>query len=751
MADGNVIPKPLQAFDIKQIAHALRITKRSAERRANNDAWAFDLVTGRGGQKRMYPLASLPSDVQAAVRHADAVAAARTASATVNFQTGASLGRRLALAAAIDEGAAHRARETGLAALAGLEGRPRARAIAKMDLLAQAQSFVDRHGQGVCAGYEMFVAAYAAGEIGTPEQRAALGDEISTDSLRRWARTLKSHGAAALAGSYGNRAGSGRIDRDNAINEFAIGLLAEKPHINARHLHQAIWARFGDRLSVSERTVRQWLSSWKSDNRQVFTALANPDQWKNKYMSAQGRSDMDAARINERWEFDGTPSDVMLLDGRANIVGIIDVWSRRAKLHVSKTASSEAVCCAMRRALLDWGVPERAKLDNGTDYVSQRVQRVFSGLQVQVRLSAPFSPWEKPHIERFFHTFSHDLLELLPGYVGHNVAEAQELRARVSFAERLFKKNAAPVEIKMTAAELQQFCDRWIRDVYEMESRNGLDGMTVFQRVASANFEPRRVVDERALDMLMAEAPGSRDGMYRVAKKGLRINGLDYASPELALLVGEHVKVLLTDELGQVVVYHDGAFACVAECPEVMGTSRQEIAIEAKARQKAAVEAKKREIKALGRKAGTKEIAWEILDAKKREREQVAMMPAPNVAHFTPALEAAREAAAALNQAAGQHEAMPAPTLADFAAVRDLVRADQVADETAEQRFARAIRLMAASEVDEFNARWLASYRGSPEFTGRWLMFEEWGGAAFGLGTEFDHLSPVLSNSLEAR
>ena len=37
----------------------------------------------------------------------------------------------------------------------------------------------------------------------------------------------------------------------------------------------------------------------------------------------------------------------------------------------------------------------------------------------------------------------------------------------------------------------------------------------------------------------------------------------------------------------------------------------------------------------------------------------------------------------------------------------------------------------------------LKSYRLTPEFGGRWMVFEDFGGAAFGLGTAYDHLRPM--------
>lgn len=64
MADGCRTP---EAIDLSLIATALNVAKRSVERRASKENWAFSTRTGRGGEKRYYPLASLPTEVQAAI------------------------------------------------------------------------------------------------------------------------------------------------------------------------------------------------------------------------------------------------------------------------------------------------------------------------------------------------------------------------------------------------------------------------------------------------------------------------------------------------------------------------------------------------------------------------------------------------------------------------------------------------------------------------------------------------------------
>lgn len=59
---------PVTSCDLRQIARALSIHTGTACRRARREAWTYVEQPARGGRKRLYPLASLPADVQAALK-----------------------------------------------------------------------------------------------------------------------------------------------------------------------------------------------------------------------------------------------------------------------------------------------------------------------------------------------------------------------------------------------------------------------------------------------------------------------------------------------------------------------------------------------------------------------------------------------------------------------------------------------------------------------------------------------------------
>lgn len=709
----------------------------NVRRTADRENWPFRKRKGRGGG-REYPRSAFPHVTRNELARREAISiASRIANSDSDI-------RRIQVADAVADEARWRDVQRGMARYAGFTGAKKLRADARADLVHACEDYARARGMSMNASAPAFADDYGAGAIEVrPGIREVIGPSVSAVSLLRWQRALKAHGPAVLAGDYGNRAGDSLIDRTPALYELVVGLIVDQPHLGARHVYRAVQARFCDMdiALPSLRSLQRWLDKWKAENAQLFCAIRNPDEWKNKYMVAFGSRSEGIERLNQRWEMDSTPADVMLTDGRHSIVQVCDVWSRRRMFLVSKSSCAEALCLVLRRALLEWGVPELVKNDNGQDYVSHRFQRVLRDLDIEESRCAPFSGWEKPFVERGFRTFLHDLFEMLPGFIGHNVTEAQAIRAKQAFADRLFKKNAV-VEMKIDSRSLQSFCDRWVKSIYETEPRDALGKLTVQEKVASYTGSIRRIENERMLDVLLAEAPDGH-GQRTVGKKGLRIDNLTFIAPELTALVGQPVHVRYTEDVGRVVVFHDDVFACVAECPEALGISRQELAIEAKTRQTAETQAAKREVKALARKVRNSEVLDEILDRREATAANIVALPQPATTHATDGTGAAGHAADALDAPTA---ALPPLTRRDFEEVAELQRKDQSAEPTAEEKFKRALGIELQQfqniEPNDLDRQFLKNYQDTSEYRGRRMVFDDFGPSAFNLGDEYRRLMP---------
>ncbi|MCX7204779.1 MAG: Mu transposase C-terminal domain-containing protein [Proteobacteria bacterium] len=546
--------------------------------------------------------------------------------------------------------------------------------------------------QGFCDVYP-----HLFGALAYPELVAARGviEVIKLRSLQMWVTGYQKSGLEALVDELDGKHRKGRfiVSEQAELNDFVIGLMIAKPHIKITQLFDAIKARFAGNAEIalpSETSLTRFVKQWKAKNAGALMAMANPDAWKNKHMVAFGEHRAD--RLNQWWEFDSTPSDVMLTDGRYQIQGVIDAYSRRVKLLVSKTSTALAMGSLFRSALLDWGVPEMAKTDNGQEYVGKYAETIFSALGIEQHRCPPFQPWHKPHIERFFKTFSHGLMELLEGYIGHNVADRKELEARAAFSERLFEKDGV-LEVSMSSTQLQAFCDNWINNVYHHDEHGGLDDKTPFQMAAEWNTAIRRIDNPRVLDVLLAELGAPRI----VGKKGIQYDNGFYIADVLALHVNNSVQIKLDPtDLGRIYVFDDcGAFICIAEDPQRTGMDRQEVAMQAKAMQLAALKEAKKALRSTQKRANTDDIVQEILLHRATEADQVVMLPKKSVVHSSHGMKAADEALQALDT--------PHATggLSD-----DLREGMQKLAQAAEQKTAKVLTL--PETPDQRFKRWLA-------------------------------------------
>ncbi|MGS3174524.1 DNA-binding protein [Aeromonas sanarellii] len=417
-------------------------------------------------------------------------------------------------------------------------------------------------------GRRAFIEAYRTRALQLPASVYEQQKPFSLITLRRWQGTLADAGPAALAGNY-QRERPSSVEQSPDLARFLTALITAKPHLankwGALHelatqyneMNQLGW------LIPSQSSLRRWLVKWLAENKVAFTYATNPDAYNNKYRTAIEEMYPWMSQPNDVWEFDSTPVDAMLVDGRHSIIAVIDVFTRRVRLLVAKTSSSEGICLLLRKTLLAWGTLNDngvMRTDNGSDYVSQRVMSICTLLGMNVSRSNAYSGWEKPHIERFFRTLSHGLIELLPAYVGHCVADRQVIEARKSFAERLEEKRKPNAEkeiyeLAMTAAELQTLLDDWLDARYHNRKHSSL-GITPNEKYQSTRYQRRAIVDESALDLLL-----NHIGEATVSKGFIKAGGLKYSAPELLenSWKSQRVSVFLDpSDVGRAILYRTG-------------------------------------------------------------------------------------------------------------------------------------------------------------------------------------------------
>lgn len=586
-------------------------SKRAVLTKANKECWKARPRAGKGGGQEFH-ISSLPKETQRAIRISAAKKYGFNSSKTNTAQKQSSLVEYMAL------------------------NKSSRRFV---DARLEVVNAIEEAGVGV----DSFIQHYNSGELQLSSTVSEKYPTLNRATVFRWIKKLEQQGIAALANQHGTRKNKGAIDTNNDLQNFIIGMVVEHPHISNTVLYKAIKTEFKDVNKLpSLRTVERWVAKWKDENKQVFCAINSPDEWKNRYMAAFGSGNEHVTELNQLWEFDSTPADLMLEDGRHTIIGVIDVYTRRIKFVVSRTSNSKGVAQVIRGAILDWGIPQVAKTDNGSDYKSTYIKSVFDALDIQQEFCPPFQAWKKPHIERVFRTFSHDLLELLDGFIGHNVADRKQIESRKQFSDRLFKKDTI-IDVSLTSEQLQVFCDNWIDNDYHVSVHSELK-KTPLEMVREWEGPIHRIPDERALDILLSEPAG-----YRVVtKKGISVDGGTYIHPELGAIVGNEVHVYYDEhDMGRIYVYDmNDQFVCIAEDPMITGVSRKEVAAKTKEVQREAVQEEKRRLKSLAKKISKRDMAQEILaqQAQQNLEQNTVPFPRPSQTHTSERLEAAAEA-----------------------------------------------------------------------------------------------------------
>jgi len=532
---------------------------------------------------------------------------------------------------------------------------------ARADIVAAFDRYWRAEGGPLVAALRRWAGLYAAGgapeSVGVSAETMALVPAVAWNTLQRWRNAMRSGGVSGLLPGAGGRLSG--IDADPALVALFEAILFANPHHTvAGDLVEAAGARFPDRVPPSISQARRWVRRWRAANAPAISAVADPDGHRSASKPAFGSRSAAVEALNQLWELDSTTTDVMCADGRRYaLIAAIDVWSRRVKVTVAPTSKAAAIAALVRRCLLDWGVPATVRTDNGKDYTSKHLRRVFLDLGVEHDVVPPFSPDKKPFIERFIGTLGRGLFCRLEGFTGHNVAQAERLRSRKAFSQRRGDDAVASFRCGLTAEELQGRIDAWCDDLYARRPHGGLDGQSPFERAASWAGDRRRP-DERALDILLAEAAG--DGTRVVWKDGIKVDGGIYIAAELGHWMRQRVHVRRDPaDWGRIFVFSpepDTRFICIAEDPVRTGIDRETVAARAVAIWNADNRKHRKRARGLAKTQSPETVIDEVLARAAADAERVVAFPAKAADHSTGALDAARAAQDAADAADAPEE-----------------------------------------------------------------------------------------------
>ena len=704
-------------------------TPRNVLKRANASDWRKRCRPGRGGASFEYLSTDLPLETQQAI--------AAQAAGLVKPATDAIAAGKLAKQNAQVQACATSMAKYGIA----LESRGGFDPLRnpKLDLFQRFETYHALRGTSVWAAVQEFVLVWAAGHIEAHPATRQAYPAVPAKTLDKWYRAWRTQGVEALLERKPRKdKGQTALTQCDELHDTFIAALAEMHDPTARQVARVMANQLGAERTPAISTIKRWLRDFKATNAPALLMFKNPDGYKNKYRSAFGSQRDSITRPNQQWQLDSTVGDAQqradlafhLVDQgtgevrRHAIIACIDVYTRRAKVVVAPTSNANAVKAVTRLCIQDWGKPEQVKTDNGKDYTAQDYDFALSSLGIEHLLCTPFSPEQKPYIERFIGTLMHDLFPMLEGFVGKSVAERKAIESAKSFAQRF---GLGSVNLNMGARQLQDIINGWLDEYHNRD--HGTLGCSP-NEMAEQHTTSVVQLDDRALDIFLMAVAGK--GTRVVTKQGIPMPGSWFRAAELAMYVGQSVRCRQDAlDLGRMQVFAlDGSYICEAIDHSLLGINRAELAARSMALEKANIKPMLDKLRKSAKKGLTRQAVQSIYaDREATAADQagnVHRLPPRTVQHTTPAIDSllasfdtsAQDAARASARAIFDE----APETLATAPVIELAQASPV------NRYSAWVRIEARKQRGEAIAQreltWSASYQGSKEFEG-WHEMQE--------------------------
>jgi len=559
MADGSRSCAP-EALDATAISVALGITKRTVERRAAKEAWAYETRTGRGGAKRFYAPGALPADVQAAVflrtpnltqpsvDLAPAKAKPRKPAQITEAQLQAAWQRYEAVEQHLKSEARRR-----LQALQAVE-----QLVADGMLLTKARELV-------------------AVQLQRENVRGA-----SAATLGRWAALVdgveKQHRLALLVPSYVGGTATVEIPAEAWDAFKADYLRVEAPTASSCYERVQRLARVHGWVLPSLKTFQRRVE--KEMPRGVLVLARQGREAFDRTFPAQER-DRSVFHALEAVNADGHRFDVFARwpDGtiaRPIMIGVQCLYSGKLLgYRIAETESADLARFAFRDVIERYGIPEKVWLDNGRGFASKMLTGgtgnrfrfkvrpddpvgILTGLGCQIHWATPYHGQAKP-IERAWRDLC-DRVSKHPAFAGAYTGN---------------KTDAKPENYGSKAVPLDEFVRVLNEEIHAHNAREGrrsrvCGGQYSFDHVFSTSYAQstiRKASVEQLRQLLLATdtvTSDARDGSVRLA-------GNRYWSEAIARYAGKKVMLRFDPEAlhTSVEVYslanvHLGTAECIA-------------------------------------------------------------------------------------------------------------------------------------------------------------------------------------------
>ncbi len=537
-----------ESYTAREIALLMGLTAQAISRRAKREAWASEKRAGRGGGKA-YLFASLPADVQAKLRLAEAPKLPASSAS---------------VPACIAPGAA----PPDVYQRRGLDRFM----LVQEFRAAQAKA---RWGK-TAAAVDAFLLAYNSGRL-LPDVYGRLG-AIKRSSLYGWDKKLKESGEdyLVLCDQFGKWAKGevkvqGNIGREAEEAFLSCWLHPNRPSIMVAYRAASNILKKDGGAAASYHSFYRFAKQFKARHYDLFLLAREGEKaLKDKALPYITRDDT-VLSVGDVLVADGHDLNFEIIHpytgkkARLTLIMFYD-WASRLPLgwQIMPTEDTVAISAALRSAIIALGkTPRAVLLDNGKAFKSRyftetlpdlrELQGLYARLGIACHFAAPYNARAKV-IERFFHTFNEQCERLIPSYCGGSIGDKPAWRHR---NEKLLQawheaRTHGWAPTVREAAEIIRLYVQW----YAKQPHDGLGGRTpgeVFAAGAGAG------VDVSELNRHFLWTRSAMPHNCRVSLFGRA--GIDYESDAL---LGIHEKVLVrfdTADLSQVYLYtQDGGY-----------------------------------------------------------------------------------------------------------------------------------------------------------------------------------------------
>lgn len=249
----------MKKLSTRELAQYLNVTKRTIQRRAIKENWAFEETIGLGGTKRLYHFATLPEAIKSKVI-ANIIARHESHGGSdddypVQIDSARQHPFILSQQQSPQDWLAqhchnHKTRQSELN-----------KNFLKLGLLALAREYVKQSGQGKIKGFDEFCQQYNDRLLSLDSLLYNTISHISRISLLRWEK--KEQQLAFADDAEGGSAVDG-APMDKELTAIAEEILMVSPDITAKRMRQHFLTFFADKKIPDEQQLKTWLRQAKA-------------------------------------------------------------------------------------------------------------------------------------------------------------------------------------------------------------------------------------------------------------------------------------------------------------------------------------------------------------------------------------------------------------------------------------------------------------------------------------------------------